>query len=440
MATAREVDKKADRTRRHILETAARLFRYEGYYATTMREIGRAAQLEAASIYYHFQSKEQILDEVFETGLRRPYEEVKRILADADASAASFRETLGRLIRAHLEFLLTESDFTSANIRNYPMLPDERRSSHKPLRTAYAELWGQFLQRARENGELRSDIAVAPVRQFILSAMNWTVEWYDVKRYPVEMLSERMTKLVLDGMCTKSGSIAGVEVERPARDLAAPAEQGRAAQTRLQILKAAARLLRESGYKAATMRRIAVEAGMEAGSVYYHFKSKEEIVDVVLHIGLDELIEGVRLAIAQVPDRDYRTQLATAIATHLEYLFRTSEFTSANIRSYGMLPREMRQRHRQIRHEYAAVWDALLKEAQEAGVLRSDIRLTPLRQVMLGALNWTVEWFDPAKADRKGHYSLQEFSLMLISLLLDGVSVPVTSAGASKGLERSRAG
>jgi hypothetical protein len=40
---------------------------------------------------------------------------------------------------------------------------------------------------------------------------------------------------------------------------------------------------------------------------------------------------------------------------------------------------------------------------------------------MLGALNWTVEWFDPNKAEKQGYLSLPEFSDMLIRLLLEGI-------------------
>ena len=40
---------------------------------------------------------------------------------------------------------------------------------------------------------------------------------------------------------------------------------------------------------------------------------------------------------------------------------------------------------------------------------------------MLGALNWTVEWFDPNKAGVDGNLSLPEFSGMLIKLLLEGI-------------------
>jgi AcrR family transcriptional regulator len=411
---------KSVQTRRAILLAAAKLFSKEGYNATTMRRIAEAANLEAGSIYYHFGSKDQILDEVLDIGVRQLYEQIRGIVERSAAEGDPFRKTFAQLVDTHLCFLLKESDFTSANIRNFPMLSDKRRRAHRPLREAYAQLWRSFLQHHQD--DLRGDISVTLVSQFILGAMNWTAEWYDSERYPVSLLSERLSKLLLDGMCTKRGGTVRKSVE--SLDLTDGLEPaGKAERTRHQILRTAAQILRESGYKAATIRRVASEAGLEAGSVYYHFGSKEEILDEVLDLGLHDLLNGVSHAAAIWPNKeDHRNRIATAIATHMAYLFRASEFTSANIRIYGMLPEGIRSRHRPVRHQYAKVWDRLLREAQTAGALRSDIKVVPLRQAMLGALNWTVEWFDPGKGDQRGYYTLSAFTDLLIKMLLDGIS------------------
>ena len=61
---------KSERTREAILAAAARLFRYQGYHATTMRDIAQKSGVEAGSIYYHFQSKDEILSEVLDIGVR----------------------------------------------------------------------------------------------------------------------------------------------------------------------------------------------------------------------------------------------------------------------------------------------------------------------------------------------------------------------------------
>lgn len=413
---------KSERTRKAILAAAARLFRYEGYHATTIRDIAQEAGIEAGSIYYHFQSKDKILSEVLELGVRQLYEKVSEIVGSAARSSEGFRKTFELLIETHLTYLLTDSDFTSANIRNYPMLSDKTRAPHRELRASYAGAWGRFLNDAKRAGHLRNDISTTVMRQFILSAMNWTVEWYNVDKYPVRILAERMSKLILDGMCFRErADTKGLKL-CPASPAKIEDSPGKAAKTRGEILQAAARVLRDSGYKATTLRKIAEEADMQAGSVYYHFNSKETIVDEVLSAGLSDLLTGVEAAVQKFDTPyDHHARIATAIWTHLDFLFKASEFTSANVRSYGMLPNNFREKHRAIRHEYGKLWDRILREGQEDGAIRSDIKIVPLRQVMLGALNWTVEWFNPNKAGEEGYISLPEFSAMLIDLLLEGI-------------------
>ena len=68
---------KSEKSRDSILEAAAKLFRRQGYSATTLRQIAGMAEIKAGSIYYYFDSKEAILDEVLEQGLQRIFEAVK---------------------------------------------------------------------------------------------------------------------------------------------------------------------------------------------------------------------------------------------------------------------------------------------------------------------------------------------------------------------------
>jgi hypothetical protein len=84
----------------------------------------------------------------------------------------------------------------------------------------------------------------------------------------------------------------------------------------------------------------------------------------------------------------------------------------------------------------------MLSDAQQSGAVRKDIQIVPLRQVMLGALNWTVEWFDPRKAGLEGYHTRSEFSDMLVRLLFNGISEaeqPLRE-GSSNGLLRAREG
>ena len=63
-------------SRRLILDHAARLLRGGGYHQTTLREIAEAVGIRKASLYYHFGSKEEIVEEVAATAGERQEREI----------------------------------------------------------------------------------------------------------------------------------------------------------------------------------------------------------------------------------------------------------------------------------------------------------------------------------------------------------------------------
>ena len=105
-----------DNRRVQLLDAAARLFSERGYHATSIRDIAKEVGMLSGSIYYHFQSKEEMLLAVYEEGKRR--------VADAvDTAAAAETEPWTRLqacCAAHLEALIVHRDYTQVMIRTLP--------------------------------------------------------------------------------------------------------------------------------------------------------------------------------------------------------------------------------------------------------------------------------------------------------------------------------
>ena len=157
---------KSEKSRDTILEAAAKLFRRQGYSATTLRQIAALAEIKAGSIYYYFDSKEAILDEVLHQGLHRIFNAVQLTLKDV--GKVSHRRRIGIAIEAHLVALLEASDFTSANIRIYGQLPERLKKRHRPIRRAYAKYWDQLFLDARRAGEIRADIEIVKVWNLLI--------------------------------------------------------------------------------------------------------------------------------------------------------------------------------------------------------------------------------------------------------------------------------
>ena len=186
--------------------------------------------------------------------------------------------------------------------------------------------------------------------------------------------------------------------------------------TRERILLEAARLFRHHGYAATTLREIADAAHIKAGSIYYHFASKEEILGEVLDKGIQAVSDAVRERIEALPaNASFRDRIAAGIEGHLWGLLHHGDFTSANIRIYGQIPPSAKNRHRVVRRAYADLWDRLFEGAMASGELRSDSSTGMNRLFVLGALNWTVEWYNPQRG------SFQDFSRQLTEIVFSGV-------------------
>ena len=186
--------------------------------------------------------------------------------------------------------------------------------------------------------------------------------------------------------------------------------------TRDLILVEAARLFRHHGFAATTLRQIAEAAGIKAGSIYYHFGSKDEILGLVLDRGIDVVSVEVHRRVESLPaDATHRQRVVAAIEGHLYGLLQHGDFTSANIRLYGQIPLAAKNRHRIVRRAYADYWDSLLQQAMLSGELRSDTNLAVMRLYLIGALNWTVEWFNPQRG------SFRSFVDQIAAIVFDGI-------------------
>lgn len=163
--------------------------------------------------------------------------------------------------------------------------------------------------------------------------------------------------------------------------------------TRERVLAAAAEVLAASGYAATTLEAIAARADMKAGSLYYHFASKDDLVAEVLLEGVTAVRDAVDAAVAELgADAPPVARLRAAVAAHLDAIISRGPFTKANIRGYGQVPAEIAERVRAAQRAYGDVWRGLITDAVAAGEIRSDLDATSIRLLLLGAMNWSVEW------------------------------------------------
>jgi TetR/AcrR family fatty acid metabolism transcriptional regulator len=147
------------------------------------------------------------------------------------------------------------------------------------------------------------------------------------------------------------------------------------ARKRSRILDAAFEILKSSGYHEATMKRIAAEAEVSYGTLYWHFKSKEEIFFAVLErelMAYDDEYE--KLLQADMPALDkLRLLLFFSVGT----LDRSSDYVklmySALVGSGERFERNFEDMVHSMYGKYNALVDGLLKQAQMEGSVRQDL-------------------------------------------------------------------
>lgn len=201
-----------------------------------------------------------------------------------------------------------------------------------------------------------------------------------------------------------------------ARGAVAPSET-KSERTRQRILDAAAVAFQRRGYASVTLKDIAALAAMQAGSLYYHFDTKEELVEAVLDAGVEGAIAATRQAVhALGRDADPLARLRVAIAAHLRFVLAEGPYASANIRMLSQVPEAIRERHLKRQRAYGAFWRALFRDAAGAGAIRDDLDLSVARMLALGALNWSVEWY------RKGGRTPSEVAAHAATMILDGLT------------------
>ena len=134
------------------------------------------------------------------------------------------------------------------------------------------------------------------------------------------------------------------------------------------------------------MRDIGAEVGMQAGSVYYHFKSKEELLLAVYALAVDG-IEGRLLHALDGIDDPWK-RLEVAVITHLETILDRDDYSSVMI---GVTP----DKSEDIMADLVALrdrYESNFKQIINALPLKKGTDRRLLRLILLGALNSTKQW------------------------------------------------
>lgn len=161
--------------------------------------------------------------------------------------------------------------------------------------------------------------------------------------------------------------------------------------TRSDILDVAASLIVDKGYGACTMRSISQELNIKSASLYYHFRSKDEIVVEIMNIGTTMILNEVKLQVSALPDNtSFNDVFNVLVKTHINCKLNLS---TPFMRVYEHLPPVIKRQSRSMRKQYTEYWISIIESGKNTGDVRSDLNTSIFTNYFLGGLNRIPEWF-----------------------------------------------
>jgi AcrR family transcriptional regulator len=161
------------------------------------------------------------------------------------------------------------------------------------------------------------------------------------------------------------------------------------------------------------VRDLASAVGIQSGSIFHHFKSKDEILRSVMEETVLYNTAMMRAALAEAGD--LRERVLALIRCELQSIMGgTGEAMAVLVYEWRSLSEESQHYILQLRESYEQIWLGVLGEARAEGYFTADPFI--LRRFLTGALSWTTTWFRP-----EGPMSLDELAEQALSLVIKDV-------------------
>jgi TetR/AcrR family transcriptional regulator, cholesterol catabolism regulator len=165
---------------------------------------------------------------------------------------------------------------------------------------------------------------------------------------------------------------------------------------RESILEAATGLFSETGYAGTTIRDIAKVVGVLPGSLYAHIDNKETLLLEIVETGIDRFLDAAKAVNGDAPPAE---RMRLAIQAHVAVVAENPQRTLVVFHQWRYLTGPNRSRIVKKRHRYEDIYRAIMTEGVRSGDFDPELDDKIAVLAILGALNWTAEWFKPDGPD-----------------------------------------
>ena len=169
-------------------------------------------------------------------------------------------------------------------------------------------------------------------------------------------------------------------------------------QVRTQLLDAGAHVLSTKGFAGTRLIDVVEHTQMQPAVIYYHFPSVRDLIGEVMYRGIREMRNQLEKTLHGLPpDAAPMDRLMVAVETHLRRELELSDYCTAWIRNSGQIPGGLSMRLKMEQAAYGRIWRSLFDHAIAGGEIPPEFDVRTARMLMLGAMNWAVEWWDPRR-------------------------------------------
>ncbi|MGW8249649.1 MAG: TetR/AcrR family transcriptional regulator [Anaerolineales bacterium] len=162
--------------------------------------------------------------------------------------------------------------------------------------------------------------------------------------------------------------------------------------TKDEILSAAAQIISQKGFHAASMQDIAHAVNLQKASLYHHVSSKQDILLALLDRALDLLIEQIEPVAQQSVPADRK--LRQAMVVYLQAMLEQRELASVLLLEHRSLEPQYHSLHIPRRDRFERLWRDMLQEGVGQGIFACTDPAFASRS-LLGVMNWTITWYNP---------------------------------------------
>lgn len=163
---------KAQTTKDHIIQQAAKLFNQRGYWGTSMSDIMRATGLAKGGLYSHFSSKDEIALAAFDYA----YEQTSTKVIRAVARKSHAIEKLQAMIAVHLDYVDDSSLPGGCPILNTAVDSDDTHPALRDKAAAAMDAWRSLIVRIVREGKAKGEVNAKVEAQKIATIIISTIE------------------------------------------------------------------------------------------------------------------------------------------------------------------------------------------------------------------------------------------------------------------------